>query len=322
VKPRLGNSIRDVESWRHTSSPSPSLRRPATGSFRNGEGGVGGLVARGTGLLVAGGHGPLTVAPGRTASAAGAAVDPAPTATAPRNPPAAYPSHRRGSRSRSASSFRTWRSRRAARQSCWGDRPSARLLILPRRALIDDLKGPLKPEARRCSPSVGDRVHPRDRLRACAFEHIGPTGLRGPWTSAGPGLPAWPSWWIALVTNLVNLIDGNGRARRRPGGDLVHDLPPSSPRPVRAGMQVRRAEASSFFGPRASAFLRHNYHPAKVFMGDCGRAACSASFPRARWAIEGRPEVRPATHPPWPRRCSSWPCPIPGTRASSSPSGC
>ena len=61
-------------------------------------------------------------------------------------------------------------------------------------------------------------------------------------------------------------------------------------------------------------FLRHNYHPAKIFMGDSG--ALALGFLLATPGRRGRAQDAPRRSP-WSRRCSSSPC-----RSSTRRSSC
>jgi UDP-GlcNAc:undecaprenyl-phosphate GlcNAc-1-phosphate transferase len=84
-------------------------------------------------------------------------------------------------------------------------------------------------------------------------------------------LPPWLGWlftilWVAGVTNAVNLIDGlDGLAA---GVSAIASLAVCGlaiihPQPLPALIAAALAGA-------ALGFLRHNFHPAKVFMGDSG----------------------------------------------------
>jgi UDP-GlcNAc:undecaprenyl-phosphate GlcNAc-1-phosphate transferase len=142
--------------------------------------------------------------------------------------------------------------------------------------LVDDLKG-LKPSAKMlavvaiaCIPVVGYDVR---------FEHI--------------GLPVvgnldfgWASWpltilWIALVANLVNLIDGMDALA---AGMVAISCMTFAILAASFGRMEVAALSLIVFGS-CLGFLRHNYHPAKVFMGDCG--ALTLGFVLGSLAVEG-----------------------------------
>jgi UDP-GlcNAc:undecaprenyl-phosphate GlcNAc-1-phosphate transferase len=84
-------------------------------------------------------------------------------------------------------------------------------------------------------------------------------------------LPSWLVWvctilWVAGVTNAVNLIDGlDGLAAgvAAIASLAVCGLAIIHPQPLPALIAAALAGA-------ALGFLRHNFHPAKVFMGDSG----------------------------------------------------
>jgi UDP-GlcNAc:undecaprenyl-phosphate GlcNAc-1-phosphate transferase len=72
--------------------------------------------------------------------------------------------------------------------------------------------------------------------------------------------------WIVGCTNAINLIDGSGRPGRR------HQ---SVCRADHAGCRTHRPQLPDGFGRRAAGrraagFLRYNFNPASIFLGDCG----------------------------------------------------
>lgn len=106
---------------------------------------------------------------------------------------------------------------------------------------------------------------------------------------AGEGvilLPTWLAWaitvfWVAAVTNAVNLIDGlDGLAAgvSAIAALAVCGLAIIYPQPLPAVLAAAAAGA-------ALGFLPHNFHPAKVFMGDSG--AYCLGFVIASMAIVG-----------------------------------
>ena len=85
-------------------------------------------------------------------------------------------------------------------------------------------------------------------------------------------LPAWAAipltiFWVLAVTNALNIIDIHGWAR---GAALRQSQRCRSPSPTSwpAGMPLRCCR--SFWRERSSGFLRHNFHPAKIYLGDAG----------------------------------------------------
>jgi UDP-GlcNAc:undecaprenyl-phosphate/decaprenyl-phosphate GlcNAc-1-phosphate transferase len=97
------------------------------------------------------------------------------------------------------------------------------------------------------------------------------------------GWAAYPLtvFWIVALANLVNLIDGmdslaSGIVAIAAGSFAL--LAASFARADAAAL------AAIIFGATL-AFLRHNYHPAKIFMGDCG--ALTLGFLLATVAVEG-----------------------------------
>ena len=122
-------------------------------------------------------------------------------------------------------------------------------------------------------------------------------------TSAGSATRSRSSGSRSLA-NLVNLIDGHGRARR---GDRRRS-PPCSFALLAVVVRPRRRRRRS---PRCIcgatlAFLRHNYHPARIFMGDSGALALGfvLAVRRGRGRAEDRRDDRTRR-----ARCSCSPCP-------------
>jgi UDP-GlcNAc:undecaprenyl-phosphate/decaprenyl-phosphate GlcNAc-1-phosphate transferase len=87
--------------------------------------------------------------------------------------------------------------------------------------------------------------------------------------------------WIAIVANLVNLIDGMDAL----AAGIVAIAAASF---CILAMSFGRVEASAMAAIVCGAtlgFLRHNYHPAKIFMGDTG--ALTLGFVLGALAVEG-----------------------------------
>ena len=87
--------------------------------------------------------------------------------------------------------------------------------------------------------------------------------------------------WIALVANLVNLIDGMDALAAGIVGIAAVAF-------CVLAMSFGRVEAAATAAIVAGAtlgFLRHNYHPAKIFMGDSG--ALTLGFVLGSLAVEG-----------------------------------
>jgi UDP-GlcNAc:undecaprenyl-phosphate GlcNAc-1-phosphate transferase len=87
--------------------------------------------------------------------------------------------------------------------------------------------------------------------------------------------------WIATVTNLVNLIDGMDAL----AAGMVAIACASF---AILAVSFERTEVAAFATIVLGAcvgFLRHNYHPAKVFMGDCG--ALTLGFVLGSLAVGG-----------------------------------
>jgi UDP-GlcNAc:undecaprenyl-phosphate/decaprenyl-phosphate GlcNAc-1-phosphate transferase len=87
--------------------------------------------------------------------------------------------------------------------------------------------------------------------------------------------------WIALVANLVNLIDGMDAL-------AAGIVAIASATLAVLAMSFGRVEAAAIAAIVCGAtvgFLRHNYHPAKIFMGDSG--ALTLGFVLGSLAVEG-----------------------------------
>jgi UDP-GlcNAc:undecaprenyl-phosphate GlcNAc-1-phosphate transferase len=87
--------------------------------------------------------------------------------------------------------------------------------------------------------------------------------------------------WIALVANLVNLIDGMDALAAGIVGIAAAAF-------CVLAMSFGRVEAAALSAIVCGAtigFLRHNYHPAKIFMGDTG--ALTLGFVLGALAVEG-----------------------------------
>lgn len=87
--------------------------------------------------------------------------------------------------------------------------------------------------------------------------------------------------WIALVANLVNLIDGvDGLA-----AGIVAIATAAFALLAASFGRLEVAAMSAIVCGATLGFLRHNYHPAKVFMGDTG--ALALGFITGALAVEG-----------------------------------
>lgn len=97
------------------------------------------------------------------------------------------------------------------------------------------------------------------------------------------GVAAYPLTllWIALVANLVNLIDGMDSLA---AGMVAIACAAFALLAASFGRMEVAALAAIVFGA-STGFLRHNYHPAKIFMGDSG--ALSLGFVLGSLAVEG-----------------------------------
>ena len=87
--------------------------------------------------------------------------------------------------------------------------------------------------------------------------------------------------WIAAIANLVNLIDGMDSLA---AGIVAIAAFSFAVLAASFGRMTAAALAAIVFGATL-AFLRHNYHPAKIFMGDTG--ALALGFLLGALAVEG-----------------------------------
>jgi UDP-GlcNAc:undecaprenyl-phosphate/decaprenyl-phosphate GlcNAc-1-phosphate transferase len=88
-------------------------------------------------------------------------------------------------------------------------------------------------------------------------------------------------FWIALLANLVNLIDGmDGLA-----SGIVAIASGSFALLAASFVRTDAAVLAAIVCGATLAFLRHNYHPAKIFMGDTG--ALALGFVLACVAVQG-----------------------------------
>jgi UDP-GlcNAc:undecaprenyl-phosphate GlcNAc-1-phosphate transferase len=87
--------------------------------------------------------------------------------------------------------------------------------------------------------------------------------------------------WIALLANLVNLIDGMDAL----AAGIVAIAAFSFALLAASFGRVSAAALAAIVCGATVAFLRHNYHPAKIFMGDSG--ALALGFLLATLAVEG-----------------------------------
>jgi UDP-GlcNAc:undecaprenyl-phosphate GlcNAc-1-phosphate transferase len=87
--------------------------------------------------------------------------------------------------------------------------------------------------------------------------------------------------WIAAIANLVNLIDGMDALA---AGIVCIAAFSFALLAASFGRSSTAVLAAGICGATL-AFLRHNYHPAKIFMGDCG--ALALGFLLATVAVEG-----------------------------------
>ena len=87
--------------------------------------------------------------------------------------------------------------------------------------------------------------------------------------------------WIALLANLVNLIDGMDAL----AAGIVAIAAGSFALLAASFGRIDAAVLAAIVCGATLAFLRHNYHPAKIFMGDSG--ALALGFLLAPVAVEG-----------------------------------
>ena len=87
--------------------------------------------------------------------------------------------------------------------------------------------------------------------------------------------------WIALLANLVNLIDGMDSL----AAGIVAIAAASFALLAASFLRMDATALAAMVCGATLAFLRHNYHPAKIFMGDSG--ALALGFLLATVAVEG-----------------------------------
>ena len=97
------------------------------------------------------------------------------------------------------------------------------------------------------------------------------------------GLVAYPLTvlWIATIANLVNLIDGMDAL----AAGIVAIAAASFALLAASFDRMTAAALAAIACGAALAFLRHNYHPAKIFMGDTG--ALALGFLLGALAVQG-----------------------------------
>ena len=88
-------------------------------------------------------------------------------------------------------------------------------------------------------------------------------------------------FWITLVANLVNLIDGMDSL----AAGIVAIACAAFALLAASFGRLETAAIAAIVCGATLGFLRHNYHPAKVFMGDCG--ALALGFVLGSLAVEG-----------------------------------
>jgi UDP-GlcNAc:undecaprenyl-phosphate GlcNAc-1-phosphate transferase len=88
-------------------------------------------------------------------------------------------------------------------------------------------------------------------------------------------------FWIALLANLVNLIDGMDSL----AAGIVAIAAGSFALLAASFERMDAAVLAAIVCGATVAFLRYNYHPAKIFMGDCG--ALALGFLLATVAVQG-----------------------------------
>jgi UDP-GlcNAc:undecaprenyl-phosphate GlcNAc-1-phosphate transferase len=87
--------------------------------------------------------------------------------------------------------------------------------------------------------------------------------------------------WIVVIANLVNLIDGMDAL----AAGIVAIASVTIALLAASFLRTDAAALAAITAGATIAFLRHNYHPAKVFMGDTG--ALALGFVLASIAVEG-----------------------------------
>jgi UDP-GlcNAc:undecaprenyl-phosphate/decaprenyl-phosphate GlcNAc-1-phosphate transferase len=142
--------------------------------------------------------------------------------------------------------------------------------------LFDDIKGlsaarkMLLVLAAACIPVIGfDMYFDRIGLPFVAFD-----------VEPALGIPL-TLIWIAVVANLVNLIDGMDAL----AAGIVAIAAASFALLAMSFGRVETAALSAIVCGATLGFLRHNYHPAKIFMGDTG--ALTLGFVLGSLAVEG-----------------------------------
>jgi UDP-GlcNAc:undecaprenyl-phosphate GlcNAc-1-phosphate transferase len=142
--------------------------------------------------------------------------------------------------------------------------------------LVDDLRG-LKPSVKLLAvvavamiPVLGYDMK---------FERIGLPVLGN--LDFGWGAAPLTILWIALVANLVNLIDGMDALAT----GMVAIACATFAILAASFERMEVAALSAIVFGACVGFLRHNYHPARVFMGDCG--ALTLGFVLGSLAVEG-----------------------------------
>jgi UDP-GlcNAc:undecaprenyl-phosphate/decaprenyl-phosphate GlcNAc-1-phosphate transferase len=97
------------------------------------------------------------------------------------------------------------------------------------------------------------------------------------------GFAAYPLTvlWIVVLANLINLIDGMDAL----AAGLVGIAAASFAVLASSFARVNSAALAMIVCGSTLAFLRHNYHPARIFMGDCG--ALALGFLLAAVAAQG-----------------------------------
>src|SRR5262249_56666843 len=101
-------------------------------------------------------------------------------------------------------------------------------------------------------------------------------------------------FWIALLANLVNLIDGmDGLA-----SGIVAIASGSFALLAASFVRTDAAVLAAIVCGATLAFLRHNYNPAKIFMGDTGALALGfvlacVAVPRVLETPAPTPPLRP-----------------------------
>jgi UDP-GlcNAc:undecaprenyl-phosphate GlcNAc-1-phosphate transferase len=149
-------------------------------------------------------------------------------------------------------------------------------LLVAALGLFDDLKG-ISPSRKLAGvilialvPVIGFDVR---------FEHVTLPGIG----DHDLGWAAYPLTiiWIAFLANLVNLIDGMDSL----AAGIVAIAAASFAILSASFGRMEAAVLSAIVCGATLAFLYHNYHPAKIFMGDCGSLALG--FLLACLAVDG-----------------------------------